>query len=45
MRHCDQTLGDCLVQTHIEDSAAEIRVGVFATDASYWQVRHSLPFV
>ena len=34
---CKVSTGDCLVQTHIEDSAAEIRVGVFATDASYWQ--------
>jgi hypothetical protein len=34
---CKISTGDCLVQTHIEDSAAEIRVGVFATDASYWQ--------
>jgi putative isomerase len=34
---CQISSGDCLVQTHIEDPAAEIRVGVFATDLSYWQ--------
>ena len=34
---CKVSTGDCLVQTHIEDPAAQIRVGVFATDASYWQ--------
>jgi hypothetical protein len=34
---CKVSTGECLVQTHIEDGAAQIRVGVFATDASYWQ--------
>jgi hypothetical protein len=34
---CQVSSQKCLVQTHIEDSHAQIRVGVFATDASYWQ--------
>lgn len=34
---CQLSSAKCLVATHIEDSAAQIRVGVFATDASYWQ--------
>ena len=34
---CQLSTKDCLVQTHIEDPAAQIRVGVFATDLSYWQ--------
>jgi len=34
---CKISTGKCLVATHIEDAAAQIRVGVFATDASYWQ--------
>ena len=34
---CQLSTQDCLLQTHIEDPAAQIRVGVFAADASYWQ--------
>lgn len=34
---CKISTKDCLVATHIEDPKAQIRVGVFATDASYWQ--------
>ena len=34
---CKLSTQQCLVATHIEDTAASIRVGVFAIDASYWQ--------
>jgi hypothetical protein len=34
---CRLSTQQCLAATHIEDTAASIRVGVFAIDASYWQ--------
>lgn len=34
---CQLSSGKCLENTHIEDPAASIRVGPFATDLSYWQ--------
>lgn len=34
---CRLSTGDCLTSTHIEDVHASIRVGMFATDLSYWQ--------
>lgn len=34
---CQLSTQKCLEATHIEDTAASIRVGVFANDASYWQ--------
>lgn len=34
---CQISSQDCLLATKIEDTHAQIRVGVFATDASYWQ--------
>eukprot|EP00440_Ansanella_granifera_P056074 gb/GFBE01060778.1/.p1 GENE.gb/GFBE01060778.1/~~gb/GFBE01060778.1/.p1 ORF type:complete len:828 (+),score=155.91 gb/GFBE01060778.1/:1-2484(+) len=34
---CKKSTGECLLDTFIEDPAASIRVGMFATDLSYWQ--------
>ena len=34
---CKLSTSECLSATHIEDNRAQVRVGVFATDASYWQ--------
>lgn len=34
---CRISTGDCLTHTFIEDNRASIRVGMFATDFSYWQ--------
>jgi len=34
---CQLSSGQCLLDTHIEDNRAAIRVGIFAADRSYWQ--------
>jgi len=34
---CKLSTQSCLEETHIEDDQASVRVGVFATDQSYWQ--------
>jgi hypothetical protein len=34
---CKLSSQSCLEETHIEDDKASVRVGVFATDQSYWQ--------
>lgn len=34
---CQLSTQQCLEATHIEDTHASIRVGLFANDASYWQ--------
>eukprot|EP00039_Didymoeca_costata_P002667 m.61818 g.61818 ORF g.61818 m.61818 type:complete len:831 (-) comp11450_c0_seq2:48-2540(-) len=33
---CQLSTAACLTQTHIEDTAAQVRVGEFASDRSYW---------
>jgi len=34
---CELSTGKCLLDTFIEDQNAKVRVGMFATDFSYWQ--------